>query len=213
MTDKDAERLADLLKRRADVYSPERAKPSYYGDGDIDLLRSIIDRLTQERDEAQAEVARLKRELEAATKIIAAELAHLRCSTATGEPAPDDVESRAVLIDSLNNSGISQVAKFIPDAERARRIVYSLEWLCEALDVDERESLKVHLAAALTVARREERQLHALNEAVIEAIGPFLAITRTQNVNEAITRDNIAWGLRHNVERALAARDAATGEK
>jgi len=48
---KDAERLADLLRRRADVYHPARRAPSYYGDDDIDLLRSIIDRLTQERDE------------------------------------------------------------------------------------------------------------------------------------------------------------------
>ena len=50
---KDAERLADLLRRRADVYHPARRAPSYYGDDDIDLLRSIIDRLTQERDEAR----------------------------------------------------------------------------------------------------------------------------------------------------------------
>jgi len=55
MTDptKDAERLADLLRRRADVYHPARRAPSYYGDDDIDLLRSIIDRLTKERDEAR----------------------------------------------------------------------------------------------------------------------------------------------------------------
>jgi hypothetical protein len=51
----DAERLADLLERRADVHNERRERNPYYGDDDIDLLRSIITRLEQERDTALRE--------------------------------------------------------------------------------------------------------------------------------------------------------------
>jgi hypothetical protein len=227
MTDKDAERLAG--------YTAESVKQlARFANSIIDKRDETIARLTQERDEAQTEVARLKELLQRASdklchyatddpqpdtlKIIndcdrALARGHYLCSpTATGEPTPDDVESRAVLIDSLNNSGIPQVAKFTPDAERAREIVYSLEWLCEAIDVDERENLKVHLTAALTAARREERELHALNEAVIEA---------ARKIERALYEDTDAadhpccgWGpLWIELRGALAARDAATGER
>jgi hypothetical protein len=47
---REAERMADLLRRRADVYSPDRQKPSYYGDDDIDLLRARLAAVEQERD-------------------------------------------------------------------------------------------------------------------------------------------------------------------
>lgn len=41
-TKDSSSRLADLLARRADVYNPGRGHNPYYGDADIDLLRSII---------------------------------------------------------------------------------------------------------------------------------------------------------------------------
>ncbi len=37
-TARDEERLADLRKRRADVYNAKREEHPYYGDDDIDLL-------------------------------------------------------------------------------------------------------------------------------------------------------------------------------
>ena len=48
-----AARYADLLRRRADVYSPARERHPYYGDDDIDLLCSML-------DEAYAEIAVLR---------------------------------------------------------------------------------------------------------------------------------------------------------
>jgi hypothetical protein len=48
-----AARYADLLRRRADVYSPARGRHPYYGDDDIDLLLSML-------DEAWAEMALLR---------------------------------------------------------------------------------------------------------------------------------------------------------
>lgn len=50
MSDDFMVRYADLLKRRADVYSPRREREPYYGDDDIDLLRAMIEAAVNERD-------------------------------------------------------------------------------------------------------------------------------------------------------------------
>jgi hypothetical protein len=188
MTDKDAERLADLLKRRADVYSPERAKPSYYGDGDIDLLRSIIDRLTQERDEAQAEVARLR---SLALDELAAESQRLglyEAPAATGEPAPDETRVRykevalctgpngaaacphwAALVDEIHRLTSKEMRPqpAPDDVERAVKKFAGEHWGGFSGPIDCYQKIRNLADAVYVAARREERELHALDEALI----------------------------------------------
>ena len=60
-------RLAELLARRADVYSQKRERNPYYGDADIDLLRAVIVRLTQGRDEAIEDRGMRRREVQEVT--------------------------------------------------------------------------------------------------------------------------------------------------
>lgn len=61
--------------------------------------------------------------------------------------------------------------------------------------------IEASLAAARAQGVREERER---NVKVRHAAGAFLAITETANLTEAITRDKLAWGLRHHLRRALA---------
>ena len=56
MSDRETQLYVDLLRRRADVYSPDRERNPYYGDDDIDLL---LGRLRQ-RD---AEIKQLRKEV------------------------------------------------------------------------------------------------------------------------------------------------------
>jgi hypothetical protein len=57
-------RYADLMRRRADVYASARGDNPYYGDDDIDLLRSLLDEARADAHDAEVcyarELSRLK---------------------------------------------------------------------------------------------------------------------------------------------------------
>jgi hypothetical protein len=82
-------------------------------------------------------------------------------------------------------------------------------------------AMQTRVANTLAVARAQgEREERERNAEIRHAAIAFLAITETSNLTEAITRDKIAWGLRHNLRRALdpepqpdsAQADDASGE-
>ena len=60
-------------------------------------------------------------------------------------------------------------------------------------------------AERTTAHAQGERDERERNKEIRHAATAFLAITETAWFNETITKDNIAWGLRHNLRRALAA--------
>lgn len=109
------ERLADLLRRRADVYNPKRERTPYYGDDDIDLLRAMLDAALAALAASQEEVVRLREALSGAVRRLEsnahtlgenaaileaarAELARLRTPTATGE---DQQRAREIFEDAI----------------------------------------------------------------------------------------------------------------
>ncbi len=104
--DGDAGRLADLLRRRADVYHPDRKKPSYYGDDDIDLLRKMVsDRDAALRD-ARAE------EREACAQIAETE----------SVPADDPQVNASLLVEQHGAVAVVQASVIATMRNIARRI-------------------------------------------------------------------------------------------
>jgi len=81
VTDADREeRYADLLRRRADVYAPEREANPYYGDDDIDLLRAMLYEADANALKHKAKVS----ELAVTINELRAEVDRLRACLASG---------------------------------------------------------------------------------------------------------------------------------
>ncbi len=111
------ERLNDLLRRRANVYSPDRGNPAYYGDDDIDLLRHLLDEARAGTEAWRSAAAQHQAERnEAYTKFHAAEeeIARLRAEVAR--------------LTTTIERDRSEVAKGVTDIKRA---IASRDWLRE----------------------------------------------------------------------------------
>jgi hypothetical protein len=150
-----------------------------------------IARLTQERDDARRE-AEDTRSLKlaassGAASVVSDQLAEANAPPRSAQPSADHTE-------------------------RAREVIS--EWLehdlTSWLDTELAE-LRELIAAALTAARREERQLRALDEAVIEAADAYLDEQPPAEWGDHAQRR--AWtAARKRLQDALAARDAASGK-
>lgn len=233
MTDKDAERLYPEGDQDHERVMLAQTIGNALGVRAGMSLSPLIDALKR-RDiafgEAQAEVARLQAELDKADGELEAVCKawrndRLRSPTATGESAPDDVErARSVMADVIyeaeqafktdktytRDGHIQRIGAAALTAARrdavinfARAILHGDEmhrqWLQDAATAFiAGEPLPSPRSSA---ARREERELHALDEAVIEAVRDFLC-------NDVGDQELI-----YRLYGALAARDAATGER
>jgi hypothetical protein len=104
----DEERLADLLKRRMDVYHPRRNHDPYYGDDDIDLLRSMLDAERAKSTEAEAKIARL---------------------TAPANADVNEIVRKLWMPDAVQDWQLETIAHAIIEAERRGRIAMREEAL------------------------------------------------------------------------------------
>lgn len=110
--DQRAERYIDLLRRRQDVYNPLRNNAPYYGDDDIDLLRSILDEARVALSTAQADLA-LARE----------EIARLTCELDVYKSGENVSEKLAEMTARLTALPSADAIDMIPSAEDRAKAV------------------------------------------------------------------------------------------
>lgn len=156
MTSDPAERLAEHVDgwRKARAMAREMGVKASYTDECVDRLLLEIDRLTQERDEARRS---------------AEECAFIRSEHEELQPVSEEaLAAERAKVDATMDTVFGPLPS-VDDVERAREPKYTMHDMdiAQALFTrNERTAIgwsdRADIAAALTAARREERQLHAL---------------------------------------------------